>query len=186
MYLSRGALLAVDAGVKALEDVGGDEAGDVTAEAEDLLEHTGADEGVAAGGLEEDGFDIRGEAAVHEGHLELVLVVGDGADAAQDGGAAEGAGEVDHEPVKSGDGDVVEGGGGFAEHLGALFDGEEGIFDRVDEDGDGEVLKEERAALDQVDVAVCRRVKGSGIKGFDGHRTSKGILAAERERTGGN
>ena len=65
-----------------------------------------------------------------------------------------------------------------SQHLHALFDGEERILDRVDEDGDGEVVKELGAALDQVHVAVGGRVEGAGIEGFNGHGGLKGILAA--------
>ena len=52
-------LYVFHAAAQSLENVGWDEAGDVAAEAEDVFDHAGADEGVSAGGLQEDGFDFR-------------------------------------------------------------------------------------------------------------------------------
>ena len=57
----------------------------------------------------------------------------------------------------------------FPQHLHALVDGKQRIFDRIDENGDGEMLKEPRPALNQVDVTVGRRVEGAGIEGFYAH-----------------
>jgi len=68
-----------------------------------------------------------------------------------------------------GNGHVAQRAGSFFEHLDALLDGEEGILDRILENADCQVLEELRAALDEVDVAVGRRVKGAGIEGFHAH-----------------
>jgi len=88
-------------------------------------------------GIHEEGFEVGVELAVHHGHGELVLVVGDGANAAQDGLGVLGVTEVDEQAVEGGDGDVLEAGGGdgFGDHLHALFDGEErGAFVGVAQD----------------------------------------------------
>src|SRR6185312_13921051 len=66
-----------------LDDELRDEAFDGAAQLEDFLDEARAYEGVLAVGHEEDGFEFRGEAAVHERHLQFVLVIADGADAAQ-------------------------------------------------------------------------------------------------------
>ena len=96
-----------------------------------------------------------------------MLVIGDGANAAQHSGGAEVARELNHEAVEGGDGDVAQGAGGFSEHLDTFFEGEEGILDRVFKNGDGEMFEELGAALDEVDVPVGGRVEGPGIEGFD-------------------
>ena len=63
---------------------GGHEAGDVAAEAGDLLDERRADVVVALVGHEEHGVDAGREPAVHVRELELVLEVGEGAQAADD------------------------------------------------------------------------------------------------------
>ena len=55
------------------------------------------------------------------------------------------------------------------EHLDALFDRKQRILDRIDEDGDRQVVEELGPALNQVDMPVGRRVKGAGIEGFHAH-----------------
>src|SRR5208283_6090566 len=106
---------------------------------------------------------------------------GDGADAAQHRRSALAARELDHEPVEGGNGDVADAGDDLVEHLHALLNGEKRILDRIDEDGDGEVVEDLRAALNEIDVAVGGRVEGAGIEGFGGHWSgSDGILRHRR------
>src|SRR5512146_2199146 len=156
-----GGRAVADALAKALEDVGWNEPGDVAAEAENLLDHARAYKGVTAGGLQKDGLDFRCKTAIHQGHLELVLVIGDGANAAKDRRCSLTAREVDHETVKCGDGNIVERRRCFCQHLHALFHGEERILHRIDEDGDGELTEDARTTRDEIKVAVCRRIKGA-------------------------
>jgi hypothetical protein len=113
--------------------------------------------------LQEDGLDLRGQAAVHQSHLELVFVVGDGADAAQHCLGSLLARELHHQPVEGGDRDVGQRTGDLSEHLDALLHGEQRILARIVEDGDGEVAKELGTARDEINVAVGRRVEGAGI-----------------------
>jgi hypothetical protein len=168
---------------EAFHDALGDEGGDVAAETEDALDESGADVGVLFRRHHEEGFELGVELAVHHGHLELVLVVGDGADAAEDGGCALLAGEVDQEAVEGGDGDVADGGDGFGDHLETLGDGEErGAFLGVAEDGDDELVDDFGAAGNQVEMAVGERVEGAGVDGLDGmHATPAYLLGVAAE-----
>ena len=146
-------------------DARGDEAVDVAAEADDFFDEAGADEGEGFAGQEEDGFDFGTEAAVHEGHLEFVFVVGDGADAADDEAGAAAGGVVGEQAVEGFDADVFAAGEGFADHFGALVDGEQGGLGFVAENGDDEVIDDAGGAADDVEVAVGEGVEGSGVDG---------------------
>ena len=139
---------------------------DVAAEADDFFDEAGADEGVGFGGQEEDGFDFGAEAAIHKGHLEFVFVVGDGADAADDEAGAAAGGVVGEQAVEGLDADVFAAGEGFADHFGALVDGEKRGFGFVSQDGNDEVVNETAGAADDVEVAVGEGVEGSGVNGY--------------------
>ena len=66
--------------------------------------------GVAVGvlGHDEDGFDIRVEVAIHQGHLELELEIGQGPQAPDKGAGAEFLCQVDGQPAKLGRGHVAK------------------------------------------------------------------------------
>jgi len=168
--------------LEALDHVGGNQPAYVAAKAEDFLDHARAYEGVSSGRLEEDCLDFGGETAVHQRHLELVLVVGDGADAAQDGHGADLAGEIHHEPVECGYRDVSQVTRRFVQHLRPLGDGEERVLDGIAENRNGQVLKKLGAARDQIQMTVGGRVEGAGIDRFYAQRqlteTTLWILAA--------
>src|SRR5256884_3140743 len=77
---------------------------------------------------EEHRLDGGPQLAVHERHLELVLEVRDGTDAAHDAVRAFARDEVDEEPVEGDDAQVrayAEVRGGLVDHLEALLDGEQ-------------------------------------------------------------
>ncbi len=135
------------------------------AQTENLLDEAGADVGILFGGHHEDGFKLRGQAAVHQCHLEFVFVITDGADAAQDGLGTLLAGKLDQEAVKGFHGDVSELMGGFAEHFDAIFGWKKGLFFSVVEDGDDEMVEDLGATGDQVEMAVGRRVEAPRVDG---------------------
>src|SRR4051794_28442128 len=56
-----------------------------TAKAKNLFDQPGAQIGISFRGHHEHGFQLRLQFAVHQGHLQLILVIADGADAAQHG-----------------------------------------------------------------------------------------------------
>ncbi len=81
------------------------------------------------------------EAAIHEGHLQFVLVVGNGADAAHDDtGSALGC--VVHQQAVEGNyfgiGDALD---HFLQHFDAFFDAEERLLFVVAQDGDDELVE---------------------------------------------
>src|ERR1700721_76918 len=162
-------LLLGHASAKTLEYIGWNQAGDFSVKAEDLFHHARADEGETPGRLQEDCLDLWREAAVHERHLEFVLVVGDGSDATQNSRGADGPGEVHHEAVEGGHRDIVQRARGPLQHFYAFRDREERILDGVVEHSYYEVLEELRSAHDQVPMAVGGRVKRTGIKCLDAH-----------------
>jgi hypothetical protein len=53
----------------------------------------------------------------------------------------------------------------LGEHFHSLFDGEEGLFLRVDENADDNLVEELAPAFDDVQVAVGDGVKRTGIDG---------------------
>jgi hypothetical protein len=137
-----------------------DHAGDIAAESGDLLDDAGADVGEDLAGGEEDGFEVRAEGFVHEGHLEFVFEVCDGAETADDHASAGGGGEVDEEPFEGSDLDVREGGDALADEGDPVFGGEEGVFGVVVSDGDEDVVEEPGGAFD---LASDRRYAGIAI-----------------------
>src|SRR5690349_12705313 len=83
-----------------------------------------------AGGDDHEGLDLRGEVAVHQRLLKLVLEVGDGAQPAHGGLGADGAGEVYDQPLERLDAHVGESllGDGLAPEGDTLFNGKHQIL----------------------------------------------------------
>src|SRR5688572_29146908 len=139
-------------------DRGRDESVNRAAELVNLFDEARADVGVILRGHHEDRLDARFEPPVHEGHLQLVLVVRDGADAAHDGVRLLLDRVLDEQPLKEIDAQAAPAGRRLLqhilEHLAPLVDGEERPLFRVDEDGDDDLVEELRAAPDDVEVAV--------------------------------
>jgi hypothetical protein len=152
---------------EALGHVEWDQAVHLAAEADYLFHQARTDERISTCRLQEYSFDLWGETPVHQGHLELIFVVGDGADATQDGRGPALASEIDHQPFEGGDGDIAQLTSRFLEHLDPLVDSEERVFDRVIEDSDGKMLEELGSASDQIQMSVGRRIKGPWIDGSD-------------------
>src|SRR4051794_18270195 len=70
---------------KALLDEGRNQPQNIPAERDDFLHEPRADEGESFTSEKEDGFKSGLQAAIHQSHLQLVLVIGNGAYSAQDG-----------------------------------------------------------------------------------------------------
>lgn len=119
-------------------------------------------------GHEENGLDFGREPAIHEGHLEFVFVVGDGANAADDD-AGSALGRIAHEQAIEGDHfDIGQAVDHFGEHVDALFDGEEGLLFVVAENGDDEPVEERGRPVDEIQVAAGDGVEGARIDGDNG------------------
>jgi hypothetical protein len=176
-----------DPGEGPFEGEGRDEAGDVAAEARDLLDEARGDELVVLAGHQEDGLDGRVEAVVHAGHLELVVEIADGAEAADDHGRVDAAGEVDEQAVEAldldlGAGALGDGGGLGADELDAFLEREHGALAGIDGDADDQAVNEPGGAGDDVHVAVGDRVEGAGV---DAHEAAGLRHRAARPRSPG-
>src|SRR6266478_585238 len=90
------------------------------AELRDLSHELRAQVAISFAGQHEDGFQARLEFAIHQGHLQFVLVVGDGANAAQDHPGVALARIVNEQPVEDFDFDAGPLPGYFAQHLHTL------------------------------------------------------------------
>src|SRR3954469_8870083 len=85
-----------------------DEAVDVTAERGELLDSAGAEETVLRAGHEVERVDVWRLHAVELAHLQLVLEIGDGAQALDDRSGPDRAREVHHEDAERLGADVAE------------------------------------------------------------------------------
>ena len=138
---------------------------EVFTEGGDLADEAGAGVGEAAAGDDEGGLEP-GDLAVGDGLLDLVLEVGEVADAAEKGGGADRRGVVDREAGERGDADgggVGLGGddlvGKRLGHLDAFFEGEELCLAGVVPHGDDELVEEVTTPADHVEVA-----EGDGVE----------------------
>ncbi len=164
-------------GVAAAEgagDGGGDELADVAVELGDLSDHGGGDVGEVGGGHEEVGFDVGGELAVGEGHLEFVLEVGKGAEATDDDVDALGAGPVDEEPVEGHDLDVGEPREAGLGKGDALVDVEEQVLVGMGGDGQDERGEDAGGADGDIEVSAGHGVEGAGVDGGAGGGRQRG------------
>src|SRR5437764_12093358 len=145
---------------------------DRRAEAGDFLDEARGDVRVLLVRHEEHRLDGRPELPVHERHLELVLEVRDGADAAHDAVGALAGDQVDEEPVERDDAQVrahAEVRRRLVDHLEALLHGEERLLRGIGHDGHDDLVEDREAALDDVHVAVVERIEHPGIDGALGH-----------------
>ena len=100
--------------------------------------------------------------AIHQRHLELVLVVGDRANTANDGCRASPPRVIDQQPVERVDLDVRILGEHFANDRDPLLRREQRLLFLVDEHRHQDALEQMRAAQNDVDVAVRQRIERAG------------------------
>ena len=115
-------------GAEGFGDAGGDEFFDGAVQGGDFADEGGGDGGVFFARHEEEGLNVGGEFAVGEGHLELVLEVAEGAQAADEGSFAVLARPLDEEAGEGLDVDVGEVGDGAAGEVEAFFGAEEDVL----------------------------------------------------------
>src|SRR4051794_21095142 len=141
-----------------------DEAVDVTAECGELLDSAGAQETVLRAGHQVERVDVRGLHPVELPHLQLVLEVGDRAQALDDRPGADGPREVDDQDAERLGPDVAERLGRLADERQALLDVEDRLVlanGDVD-DGHDDLVELRGGARDDVQVAVGDRVVAAG------------------------
>ena len=128
------------------------------------LDDGGADEQPLVVGHQEHGLDVALQAAVHEGQLEFVFEVRDGAQTAQDG-TGPALGRVFH--GQAGEGlhqDAVVVAHGLAGHGHAFFLGEEGELGRIVGHGHHDLVEDGQAAADEGQMPVGQGIEGAGIE----------------------
>src|SRR5205085_8365838 len=96
---------------------------------------------------------------------QLVLEVGHGPQALDDGGDAPIEGVVDQQAVELVDLEIGQVGGDLGQHLGALDDGEYGGLVGVLHHRHQDLVEEAGGALDDVEVPERHRVEGAGNEG---------------------
>ena len=122
------------------------------------------------GGHHEHCFDPRTQPLVHERHLKLELEVGHRAQAADDHLGAPPLQVLDEQTVEGIDLDIRL----IPEHVPKNFQplvhGEQGLFFSVHQNRDRDAIEQPRAARDDVDMPVGRRIERSRIHREGGHR----------------
>jgi len=130
--------------------------------------HDGArDELVLIRGRHEERLDIGQQVAVHAGHLEFVLEVGHGAQAAHDDGGVLFAHKVLQQARKAPDLHVGVVAQDFFGDFHALVDGEEGFFVAAVRDADDDLVEQACGTAYQIFVAPGERVESARVDGSD-------------------
>ena len=152
---------------KFLRDQFGNQAFDGSAKLRDLAHQARTQVRILFGRHHEHRLQPRLEFAVHQRHLEFVFVVADGANPAQDGARLDAQRVVHRKAVEGVDRHVVKALGHRLQHLAAVGHAEQRIFLRIAQNGDHQFVEDLAATLDQVEMAVGRRIERSGIDGFN-------------------
>ena len=109
----------------------------------------------------EEGLDTL-ELKVDLGHLKFVIKVCNGTKALNDNVDLVRFTVINEQPRPGINADVGENLGDFANHLDALWHGEEGALGIIYKNGNDHLIEHLASALDNVEVAKCDGIKGSG------------------------
>ncbi len=124
---------------------------------------TRADIRILVGGHHEHSLQRGFELAIHERHLQFVLIVADRANAAKDAFRVDRLGEFHHQPVEGVQPDIFQACRKRSEHLDPLGHTEHRALLRVTENRDHQFFKDLAASLNQIEVPIGRRIKRTGI-----------------------
>jgi len=116
---------------------------------------------VGRGRRHEEGLDAL-ELKVDLGHLKFVIEVSYRAKALHDDVDLVRFAVINEQPRPGINADVWENLGDFANHLDALWHGEEGALGLIYKNSDDHLIEHLAGALDNVEVAKCDGIKGSG------------------------
>ena len=119
-------------------------------------------------GHQEYGFNVGIQLFIHRRHLELVLEILHGAQAAHDDVGLTGLGEFHEQPMHRHDLDLgkarpVQLGAFGSHHVDPVLQGKERLFRFIDRHADNERIDQFPGPADNVQMAVCRRVESSRI-----------------------
>lgn len=142
----------------------------------DLFDDPGAKIGITVLGHEENGFDFRFKASIHQGKLKFKFKVGYGPQASDNGGGFFPKRVVNEQAIEvaySNPFFISKIGDGALYHDNSFFHREKVLFRLVCGDGDGYFVKEPQGTAEDIKVAIGDGVKASGIDGFSHH--SRGV-----------
>lgn len=114
-------------------------------------------------GHQKNRFDLWPQAAIHQCHLQLVLIIRDGPNAADDDGGAALRRKIDQQSIERGDLDVGDVFDHLLHHGDALVDAEQRLFLFVAEDRDQQAIHQPYSALDEVEMAVRQGIERARI-----------------------
>src|SRR2546421_6431430 len=161
---------------QALFNDGRDQTGQRTAEARDFTNQSSAQITVRLSRQHENGFESRLQLAVHQSHLQFVLIIGDGANTAQNHAGATLPRIVHQQSIKYVDFHTAPGAGDLAKHLDAFRNGKQRSLVGVAQHADYERGEHLFAALGKVKVAVGHRVKRARIDGYGRFHSGRAVL----------
>src|ERR1041385_6272322 len=158
-----------DAFDQKIGDVRRGELADVAAQYGDFLDKPRSDGLMPRIGHKEHGFDIGVQPLVHPDHLELVLEIGNRAQAPHDHAGANLLGEFDQQGFEflHCDGGAAVAGqrrGFLTDDFEAFLQREDRRFGGIGGDTDDELIHQLHGAADDVDVAQGQGIEGAGIK----------------------
>ena len=148
------------------EDAGGNHVVHRPAELEDVADDAAGKVRIFGVGHDEEGLDLRGQLTVHQGHLELVLEVGHGAQPADDGTRLLLPQVVDQQAREVADRDVGQVAQRLSGHGVPLLDAERGTFLGVDQNADLHLVEDRGGAFGNIDVPVGDGIERAGVDGL--------------------
>jgi hypothetical protein len=150
-------------------DEPGDEVPDGPAEHEDLLDQVRAEEGELEARHHIQGLHFRRELPVHERHLEFVLEVRYGPQAADDGVGPVLPGELDKQAAEGFDLHLLLVIEDFMDHGQSFFGREQRVLFGIFQDGYQNPVEDFKPPADDVDMAVGNGIKKTRVNSFALH-----------------
>src|SRR5271157_2892697 len=132
---------------------------------ENLSDQAGTDVVVGLRGAQENRFEARLELAVHDGHLKFVLIVGEGANAAQYNPCLLLLGVIYEQTSEGLHRDIGHFARSFLEHLATFPDREKRRLVLVRQNRDNQLSKNPPRSLDEVEMTIGDRIERTGING---------------------
>jgi len=165
-------LIGVHAGLQAAYHCLRDQPFHGAAQLKDILDEPRADVRILLIGHQKHCLYLRSQAPVHQSHLQLVLVVADGANPAQNGLSMLFENKLHQQPIEGRDRNVIEALNCFGKHLDPLRNRKERRLLRVVQDRDHQVIKDLCPTRNQIQMTVGQRIEAAGVNGFDGIQES--------------
>lgn len=150
-------------GAQRLDHGGGDKVGNVATEFGHLFNEAGAGVAECLARHDEEGFDVGLEVAIHQRHIKLELKIGEGTQAANDGGGFFGAGKLNQQAIEEGSAYVGKMAGAGDDEREASLRGEKRAFTRITGDCHGDAVEQLRSTLKHIEMPVSKRIERAGV-----------------------